>query len=45
MKTFVVIARFTNGLTKVFRSTKLENARAQYNAWMADIQSVYVSIR
>lgn len=44
MKAFVVTARFTDGRTDFFKHTQLEVARAKFNEWMADIQSVYVSI-
>ncbi len=44
MKTFVVMVIFTNGKRDFFRSTKLEEAVAQRDAWVANIQSVYVSI-
>lgn len=44
MKSFTVFVRFTNGATDFLKSTDLAVARAQYDAWRADIQSVYVRI-
>lgn len=44
MKKFTVTVLYADGARDWFQSTRLEEARAMFNKWMADIQSVHVSI-
>ena len=44
MKKFTVLVWFTNGKRDWFQTERLEEARAKFNEWMADFQSVHVVI-
>lgn len=44
MKPFTVMVWYVNGKKDWFRSSNLAEARAKFNEWKADFQSVHVII-